>query len=100
MLAAPAMANTQEVLARPGQTVALGVIGASVYYDETGGTFRLIATISEPLGGIPIRLAATLQLGQSLSISVPVQSGKLVTQVRLTHTRSGLDISYPTTVTN
>jgi hypothetical protein len=53
---ATATANAQELLQRPGQTVALGVIGASVYYDETGGDFRLVATIAEPLGGIPIRL--------------------------------------------
>jgi hypothetical protein len=97
---ATAMANTQPLVARPGQTVALGVIGASVYYDETGGIFRLVATIAEPLGGIPIRLVATLQVGQALSISVPAQSGKPVTEVRLTHTQGGLDISYPTPVTN
>jgi hypothetical protein len=95
----PATADAQGLLARPGQTVALGVIGASVYYDETGGTFRLIATISE-LPGIPIRLVATLQPGQVLTISVPAQSGKLVTEVRLTHTQGGLDISYLTPVSN
>ena len=93
-------ANAQRLLARPGQTVALGVVGASVYYDETGGDFRLVATIAEPLGGIPIRLVASLRLGQGLSISVPAQAGKPVTAVRLTHTQSGLDISYPTPATN
>jgi hypothetical protein len=93
-------ANAAEVLARPGQTVALGAIGASVYYDETGGDFRLIATIAEPLGGIPIQLVAGLKLGQRISISVPTQTGKLVTEVRLTHTQGGLDISYPAPVTN
>ena len=60
-----ASANAQELLARPGQTVALGVIGASIYYDESEGDFRLVATIAEPLGGIPIRLVASLKLGQS-----------------------------------
>jgi hypothetical protein len=93
-------ADAQELLARPGQTVALGVIGASVYYDETGGDFRLVATIDEPLGGIPIRLVASLRLGQGISISVPAQAGTPVTEVRLTHTQSGLDISYPTPATN
>jgi hypothetical protein len=88
-------AHAQKLLARPGQTVMLGVVGASVYYDETGGNFRLVATIAEPLGGIPIRLVATLQPGQGLSISVPAQEGKPVTEVRLTHTQAGLDISYP-----
>ena len=93
-------ANAQELLERPGQTVALGVLGASVYYDETGGDFRLVATIDEPLGGIPIRLVASLKLGQGLSISVPAPPGKPVTEVRLTHTQGGLDISYPTPATN
>jgi hypothetical protein len=92
--------DAQELLARRGQTVALGVIDASVYYDETGGDFRLVATIAEPLGGVPIRLVANLKLGQGLSISVPAQAGKPVTEVRLTHTQNGLDISYPTPVTN
>jgi hypothetical protein len=95
-----ATANAQELLQRPGQTVALGVIGASVYYDATGGDFRLVATIAEPLGGIPIRLVANLKLGQGLSISVPAPTGRPVTEVRLTHTQSGLDISYPTATTN
>jgi hypothetical protein len=97
---ATASANAQELQARPGQTVALGVMGASVYYDETGGDFRLVATIDEPLGGIPIRLVANLKLGQGLSISVPAPTGRPVTEVRLTHTQSGLDISYPTATTN
>ena len=97
---AMAAANAQELLARPGQTIALGVICASVYYDETGGNFRLVATITEPLGGIPIRLVASLKLGQGLSISVPAQPGEPVTQVRLTHTQGGLDISYPSPVAN
>jgi hypothetical protein len=73
---ATAMANAQELLANPGQTVALGVIGASVYYDEIGGDFRLVATIAEPLGGIAIRLVASLRPGQGISISVPAQAGK------------------------
>jgi hypothetical protein len=93
-------ANAQQLLERPGQTVTLGVIGASVYYDETRGDFRLVATIDEPLGGIPIRLVASLKLGQGLSISVPAPAGKPVTEVRLTHTQGGLDISYPTPATN
>jgi hypothetical protein len=93
-------ANAQELRARPGQTVALGVIGASVYYDETGGDFRLVATIAEPLGGVPIRLVASLKLGQGISISVPAQAGKPVTEVRLTHAPDGLNISYPTPATN
>lgn len=97
---ATATANAQKLLARPGQTVALGVIGASVCYDETGGDFRLVATIAEPLGGIPVRLVASLKLGQGLSISVPAQEGKPVTEVRLTHTQAGLDISYPAPGTN
>jgi hypothetical protein len=95
-----AAANAQELSARPGQTVALGVIGASVYYDETEGDFRLIATIDEPLGGVPIRLVATLKLGQGISISVPAHAGRPVTEVRLTRTQSGLDISYPAPATN
>jgi len=97
---ASATANAQELLARPGQTVALGVIGASVYYDETGGDFRLVATIAEPLGGIPIRPVASLRLGQGISISVPAQAGKPVTEVRLTHTQNGLNISYPAPAAN
>jgi hypothetical protein len=99
-VSATASVNAQELQVRPGQTVALGVIGASVYYDETGGDFRLVATIDEPLGGIPIRLATSLRLGQGISISVPAQAGKPVTEVRLTHTQEGLNISYPTPATN
>ena len=90
-----AISNAHELLARQGQTVALGVVGASVHYDEVRGSFLLTATITEPLGGTPIRLVASLQLGQALSISVPGQAGKPVTQVRLTRTQDGLDISYP-----
>jgi hypothetical protein len=97
---AAAAADAQELLAQQGQTVALGVMGASVYYDETDGNFRLVATIAEPLGGIPIRLVASLKPGQGISISVPAQAGKPVTEVRLTHTQAGLEISYPTPVTN
>jgi hypothetical protein len=97
---AAATANAQELLARPGQTVALGVIGASVYYDETEGNFHLVATIAEPLGGTPMRLVASLRLGQGLSILVPAKVGKPTTEVRLTHTRDSLEISYPTPVTN
>jgi hypothetical protein len=81
-------------------TVTLGMIGASVYYDETGGDFRLVATIAEPLGGIPIRLVASVGLGQGISISVPAHAGRPETEVRLTHTRDGLDISYPVPVGN
>jgi hypothetical protein len=69
---APAAASAQKVLAQPGQTVALGVIGASVYYDEPGGDLRLVATIAEPLGGIPIRLVAGLKRGLDISYPAPV----------------------------
>jgi len=93
-------AGAQTMHARPGQTIALGVADASVYYDESGGTFRVVATLAEGPESTPIRFMVSLDLGQALTISVARQAGKPVTEVRLMRTRDGLDITYPAPATD
>lgn len=89
-----ASANAQTLHARPGQTFALGVAEASVYYDDSGGTFRVVATLGEGPQSTPIRFTASLKLGQELTISVPGLAGKSAAEVHLTRTQQGLDVAY------
>lgn len=91
---ASASANAQTLHARPGQTFALGVAEASVYYDDAGGTFRVVATLAEGPQSTPIRFIASLNLGQGLTISVPGLAGKAAAEVHLTRTLNGLDVTY------
>ena len=90
-----AVANAQTLHARSGETIALGVADASVYYDAEGQTFRFVATFAGSRGSMPARLTTTLQLGQSLTISVPGSIGELSTAVRVTRTPEGVDVTYP-----
>ena len=93
-------AGAQTMHARPGQTIALGVADASVYYDESGGTFRVVATLAEGPESTPIRLTVSLDVGQALTISVARQAGKPANRVRLMRTHDGLDITYPAPATD
>ena len=86
--------HRQTLHIRPGETITLGLLEASVYYDDAGGAFRLVATLTEGPGSTPIHLSTNLQLGQGLTISVPGLADKPATAVRLMHTQDGLDVSY------
>jgi hypothetical protein len=46
----------------------LGAVHASVYNDDAGGTFHLVATLAKGPESTPIRFSASLQ---GLTISVP-----------------------------
>lgn len=93
-------AGAQTIHAQPGQTITLGVADASVYYDESGGTFQVVATLAEGPESTPIRFMVSLYLGQALTISVPKQAGRKANQVRLMRTRDGLDVTYPAPATD
>jgi hypothetical protein len=91
---ASANATGQTLHARAGQTVVLGLVGASVTYDEAGGKFRLAATLPEGPSSTPVRLVASLRLGQAITLTVPGAGGRPAAEVRLTRTPAGLDIAY------
>ncbi len=91
---ASASANAQTLHARQGQSIGLGPAEGSVYYDDAGGTFRVVATLAEGPQSTPIRFTVGLKLGQDLMISVPGPVGKPATEVHLTRTQEGLNVAY------
>jgi hypothetical protein len=88
-------AGAQTLHARQGATVALGPMSASVYYEDAGGAYRVVATLADGPEGIPVRFIATLQPGQEVTISVPGLAGRSATELHLTRTPDGLDVAYP-----
>lgn len=54
-----------------GGSIDLGGFQGVVYYTEADNSFRVVTTIAEGEAGLPVRFEATLDEGQSLTISVP-----------------------------
>jgi hypothetical protein len=54
-----------------GGSIDLGGFQGVVYYTEADNSFRVVATIAEGEAGLPVRFEATLDEGQSFTISVP-----------------------------
>jgi hypothetical protein len=54
-----------------GGSIDLGGFRGVVYYKQADNSFRVVATIAEGEAGLPVRFEATLDEGQSFTISVP-----------------------------
>ncbi|HEX4261625.1 MAG TPA: hypothetical protein VHY76_11035 [Acetobacteraceae bacterium] len=87
-------AHAQTLHARQGETITLGTMSASVYFDDSGGDFRVTTTVADGYASTPVRFVASLGLGQVVLISVPLSVGHPARQVRLMRTSDGLDVAY------
>lgn len=67
--------KAEELRPFQGGTVQLGPVNGTVYYTESDGGYRVLATFSEGPESTPLRLTATLLPGQSVSVSVPGRAG-------------------------
>src|SRR5262245_27541246 len=64
-----------------------------VYYTSQSDGYRVVATISEGEGGLPVRFEATLRDGQKMTISVPGRLGEPIHAVEMTRLHSKLTVS-------
>jgi hypothetical protein len=64
-------ASAGELKALQGGSIDLGAYHGVVYYTEGDRGYQVVTTIAEGAEGSPVRCEATLDEGQSLTISVP-----------------------------
>lgn len=64
-------ASAGELKALQGESIDLGAYHGVVYYTEGDRGYQVVTTIAENAAGSPVRCEATLDEGQSLTISTP-----------------------------
>ena len=82
--AAPAFADELDAL--QGATVELNAFRGIVYYTEAADGYRVVTTIAEGEAGLPVRFEATLNEGESVTISVPGELGESSKAVEISRT--------------
>jgi hypothetical protein len=72
-----AVGQADELHPMQGGTVQLGPESASLYYTDEFDGYRVVATVAEEVGpGAALRFVATLQPGQSVTLSVARTAGE------------------------
>jgi len=84
-----------ELAASHGGSIQLGSIRGIVYYTETRGGYRVIATLADGEAGQPVRFEAILTDKQSLTISVPGKAGEPDQAVEISRAADKLIIARP-----
>lgn len=75
-LAVATTGETAQLLPYEGQSIDLGGLRGVAYYSRQADGFRIVATLAEGEGGVPVRFEATLADRQKFIISVPGKAGE------------------------
>lgn len=85
-------ASAEELRPMQGGSIAMSGVNGIVYYTECAEGYRVIATLAGEEGA-PIRMVATLQPGQSVTLSVPHAPGVPADEVQLLRSGDRLLVS-------
>jgi hypothetical protein len=94
-LAAANPAHAGELVPYHAESIALGSIRGVAYYTEVPGGYRVTTTVADGETGLPVRFETTLADRQSLTISVPGNSGEPGQVVLISRTGDKLILSRP-----
>jgi hypothetical protein len=100
LVLAAGSAGAQDLRPAQGGSISLGPLNGIVYYTEAQEGYRVVATLSDGRNTTsPIRLVATLQPGQEMTLSVPHMPGVPADEVHLRRQGDHLVVSDPIPMT-
>ncbi|KQT50735.1 hypothetical protein ASG43_05505 [Aureimonas sp. Leaf454] len=83
--ASVAAAHAEDLAPLAGRTIELADASGTIYYTKEAAGFRVVATLSGSEGAAPVRFVTTLDDGQAMTVSVPVE-GQDAREIEITRT--------------
>jgi len=87
------LAQADELSAMAGKSLDLGQFHGVLYYTSEKDGYRVVATLTDGEGGLPLRFSTTLAENQSATISVPGPLGEPGQDIEIIRTGDTLTIS-------
>ena len=91
LAASPAVAG--QLAESQGGSIDLGTFRGIVYYTDSAGVYRVVATLASGAEGSVVRLTTTLAEGQALELSVPRPAGEAPKALEISRVNGKLFIS-------
>lgn len=87
------LAHAGELSAMAGKSLDLGQFHGVLYYTSEDDGYRVVATLTDGEGGLPLRFSTTLAENQSATISVPGPLGEPSQSVEIIRSGDTLTVS-------